>query len=364
MQTPFVAPAALLSLSGLLCAGPVRAQPVQSFELTWTAPPGCPAQAQVRQRVEALVGAARPAKEPLSAAGTITQTGDSRFRLMLVVRSGDLVGERNIESTSCADLAGAAAVTLALLLRSEEPLGDLAQLPPEGSTGATGRSPSTSPRKSDGTSPERAGSESRPKGDQEATKDTEDEDTESAAPGARDSAASSSRALHGLVQAPRVALSLGPLPNPSFGLGLAGGVSFADFRFLLEGEKWWEQSVASEDFPGFGADVDRITVTARGCRELRWQRFTVAPCLTLSIEHIRAVGTGPELEPRSQRATWLAPSAGVQGLLHLTSWLSLVASLDAHIEASRPQITIDGLGDVAELAPAAVTIIVGSEWIL
>jgi hypothetical protein len=351
VRTPYLALAALLSLSAHFWAHPLRAQATPAFDLTWKAPAGCPQQAEVRQRIDTLVGAAKPMKDPLRAEGSITQTEDARFRLKLVVRSGELVGERNIESASCADLAGAAAVTLGLLLRSEEPLGDLADLPSQGSAAATEpSSPAPAPRESGETQPERGEDENRSE--------------EGASPSARDAGDSSAGAFHGLVQAPLVALSLGPLPEPSFGLGLAGGVSFANWRFLFEGQKWWEQSIAAEDFPGFGADVERITGTVRGCRELRWQRFAVAPCLTLSIEHVAVSGTGPGLVPSSQGATWLAPGAGVQGLLPLTSWLSLVASIDGRIEASRPQITIEGLGEVTQLGAGAVTVIVGSEWIL
>jgi hypothetical protein len=303
----------------------------------------------VRRRVETLVGAAMPMKEPLRAEGSITRAEKGRFRLKLVVRSGELVGEREIESASCADLAGAAAVTLGLVLRSEEPLGDLATLPSH-STDATEPSSSTSARDSRESQSERGESQSAPG---EATR-----------LGARDAAESSEGAFHGLVQAPLIALSLGPLPEPSFGLGLAGGVSFAGFRFLLEGQKWWEQRIAADDFPAFGADVDRITGTVRACRELRWQRFAVAPCLTLSVEHVEASGTGPEVLAISQGATWVAPGAGVQGLLRVTSWVALVASIDGRIEASRPRIEIDGVGNVTQLGPGAVTVILGSEWIL
>jgi hypothetical protein len=351
--------AALGGVSGLLTAEPLHAQAAPAVELEWTAPPGCPSESEVRQRVQKLAGAAKSTANPLRADGTITQKVDGRFHLRLVVRSGELVGERNIESGSCEDLAGAAAVALALLLRSEEPLQDFAESPstvPGSGSGPSrnGGTPAVD-GKSGGEKSVGEKSEGRPSERPSETDDTEGRGT---------SFAPSPGSVHGVLQAPLVALSLGPLPEPVIGFGLAGGVSFERFRFLIEGQKWLEQRVSAEDFPEFGADVERATATLRGCRSFRWDRVALAPCLTLSLEHLSATGSGPEVSPSTQRALWLAPGAGAQGFLLLTSWFNLVVSLDGRIETSRPRISIEGVGEVDQLAPVAVTVVLGSEWIL
>ena len=107
MRTPRVLGAALLSLSGLSSSGPARAQPAPTVDLQWTAPAGCPQQSDVRERVKKLSGTSA-STHALRAEGSITQTVDGRFHLKLLVRSGGLVGERHIESSSCETLAGAA----------------------------------------------------------------------------------------------------------------------------------------------------------------------------------------------------------------------------------------------------------------
>jgi len=172
------------------------------------------------------------------------------------------------------------------------------------------------------------------------------------------------RRWRALAQVPLAALSFGPLSQPSWGLAFAGGVSFESWRFLLGGGAWRRQSLAMEQSPSYGADVDRLTGTLRACRALRSAAWEIAPCLVLSLEHIAARGTGPDIASRSERTTWLAAGAGAQGRLYLATWFSLVLGVDALIETARPVIAIDGVGDLAQLGPAALTMTLGPEWIL
>ena len=117
------------------------------------------------------------------------------------------------------------------------------------------------------------------------------------------------------------------------------------------------------DFQQYGADVNRATVTLLGCRALLLSRFEVAPCATLSLEHLAARGTGTHTRARTAHATWLSPGLGVQARAYMAPWLSLMIGLNGELETSRPQLSLDGLGHVTGLFPAAGTITVGSEWI-
>jgi hypothetical protein len=103
---------------GLLTTAPAMAEPPPSLDIRWDAPPGCPQETDVRDRLQRLLGSGRHSSQ-LRAEGTITRI-DRRFRLDLVVRVRDLVGTRSIESNACEDLAGAAAVELGLLIHSTE----------------------------------------------------------------------------------------------------------------------------------------------------------------------------------------------------------------------------------------------------
>jgi len=331
----------------LLVTTPARAQTGPTIELAWQAPAGCPQQSDVRDRIQKLAGSPRPTDNRLSAEGVISQTDEGHFRLELVVRAGGLVGARSIDSKSCKDLAGAAAITLALLLRSPDPFSD-------GDLNGLGTSKSeTGSAGSDGSAP--------PAPTQPPTPPTP--------PTARraevsPTLADSSSRWHIRLQAPLFVLSAGATPHPSYGFAFGAGVSSDTWRFSLVAAEWLRQSLTAERFPGYGAELDHQSASLALCRAFRSQRFEVAPCLTATLQRVVARGFGNHISPRSESTAWLAPGAGAQGRLYLASWFSLLAVINGEIEASRPQISIDGIGNIGQLGPAAFTVTVGSEWIL
>jgi hypothetical protein len=187
--------------------------------------------------------------------------------------------------------------------------------------------------------------------------------------------ASAPRRVHALLQAPIAELSLGPLSRPSFGLALGVGVSFESWRFSLELGEWLRQKLPAKEVLSysFAAEVDRRTASLWACHAFRSPPFEVAPCITMSLQHISAQGTGDHIQPHTRESTWLAPGAGAQARLYLASWFSLLAAANGEIEAARPQISIEGLeeitsgngsDEIGRVAPGAVTIMLGSEWIL
>jgi hypothetical protein len=384
---------ALIGLAGGLLSAPALGEPAAALTLRWQAPSACPQQAEVRERIRALTGSARPAGASLLAEGLITQTDSARFHLKLVTRSGGLVGERHLDASSCENLTGVAAVSVALLMRSAEPLseGDLAGKSANGSTPIAGAAPGTAAATS-GSGPAGTattssngqagataatttvtqpttptGGDGPRKRPRSASKSVSEDPDESELPPSeiieRPIRVPSVRKARVLAEVPLAVMSFGPLPKPSWGLAFAGGVSFENWRLLLGGTAWLRQHVASEQSPDFGADIDRLTGTFRGCRTLSDAKFEVAPCLTLSVEHITARGTGAGVTARSQQATWLAVGAGAQGRLHLTGYLALLVGVDAQIETARPVISIDGAGTVNQFGYGALTATVGPEWI-
>jgi len=355
----------------------------------------------VRERIHKLTGATSSTGAVLHAEGAITQTDSAHFHLKLVTRSGKLVGERNLNASSCENLTGAAAVSLALLLRSAEPLseGDLRGSQPGGAVvgagGATGGptasgteaptgtgATSTAATTSTGAPPDTLRTTGADQTQGNAPKSSsavatanahKKSNTESGSGSDPDSAASeiiqrpivpSPRRWRFLAQAPLAVLSFGPLPEPSWGLALAGGFSLENWRLSLGGSAWLRQSVTVDQATGDGADVDRLTGTFKACHTLGQTRFEVAPCLALSLEHVSARGTGAAVTGRSEQTNWLALGVGAQGRLLVSTWLALLVGVDAQIETARPVISIEGASAVRQLGPAALTVTVGPEWIL
>jgi hypothetical protein len=167
-----------------------------------------------------------------------------------------------------------------------------------------------------------------------------------------------------LLDAPLGALELGPMPEPSLGGALAIGLWIDRWRILAEGSLWQRQELTATTHLPAAADIDRFAATLRTCRTFPFDRFELAPCVHVSLQHVSARGKGPQIAARTEASTWVAPGAGVQARYHLASWLALLAGIDARIEGARPRIAIDGVGRVGQLGPAAVKIALGLEWIL
>ena len=370
-------------LIGLLVAARAMAEPSRPIDLRWEAPAGCPQESDVRSRIQKILGSGRH-DSPLRAEGTITRM-DRRFRLELVVRIGDLAGTRGIESSSCEDLAGAAAVEIGLLVHSVEaaakpnyPSDDDSQSPtspPVGESGASGSgfdggsglsSPGGSAASSAGAAPEGA----KPERKTEVESEVEEPPPATKTP----------RRWHVLVQAPVVALGVGPLPRPALGVGLSLGFEYARWLLQVQGLSWRRQNVPASGFPGYGADVDRIGASLLTCHEIRFARFGLSPCLAAGIDRVSASGTGSNILPSSRHTIAMSAGAGLQGRLHLASWIRLVLAVNGEVELVRPQVLIQGLGPLAppaedmeppdpptpvyRFAPAALTATLGLEWAL
>jgi len=352
--------AALLSLgASWLAPRAAHAQSAATLDLRWSAPVGCPQQGEVRERIRKLMGGANSKATTLQAEGTITQTDRTHFRLQLVMRSGNLVGERSLDAASCVNLSGAAAVTLALLMRSGEPpnaAGTVAQQATEVAGSST--PPTTATTSNTDKSPEHA----KATGKAEESPQTRAGDDRDAAPSPD---AGSLRPWRVLAQVPLVALSVGTLPDPSWGVAFAGGVSYEHWRLTLAAGAWRSQPLAAPNpYSNYGADVNRVTGTLTACRAFRRAALELAPCLVFSLEHVSARGSGPRLAAQSASATWLAVGAGAQARLYLTDWLSVLLGVDARIETARPRISIDQVGELRQLGAAAFTVTMGPEWIL
>jgi hypothetical protein len=317
---------ALAAVCTALACVPVRAQTADLVELIWNAPEGCSDAADVQARIRKLAAAARPARAPLRAEATIARKASGDLQLKLVIRAGDLVGERVIEGRSCEALAGAAAVNLALLLGSAEPLG----------AADVGAQPAPVQQKQQAAAP---------------AKPTEKDEV-------------STRTWRGLLDLPLGALELGPTVQPSVGGAIGAGVSIDHWRIVAEGTLWLRQKLTVTTPLAAGANVDRSAAALRACLGFPFGRFELAPCVHVSLQHVSARGTGAHIAARTNDATWVAPGVGVQSRYRLTSWLALLAGVDAAIEGARPRIEIDGVGRVGQLGPAALKIVLGTEWIL
>jgi hypothetical protein len=340
---------ALVVFAALLAGAPAaRAE----LLLEWNAPASCPERSQVLDRIRALAGPAFEQAERLSVAGTITRQRRG-FQLQLVMRDGREERRRVITSDSCAALAGAAAVTLALLMGTD--------------------TSSTESRASDPTAPEaeRSGGDrgldapDRPDGEQsEPGREPAGSTPVLSRPAASTATASAPRwAL--LLRAPIMTADVGLLPSTAFGVGVAVGMRYSRWEVLLAAHLSREQRLGPLEADGtFGAELQRATGQLWACHAWRWSQFELAPCLGLGIEHVTVRGFGDGVAPRARRTVWPAPGAGAVARWHVTDILVPFAGANAHVELSRPLIVIEERGEVQRLGPAAAGVSLGVEWIL
>lgn len=336
--------AALSSTDGAYAAEPLT--------LTWQAPRECPQRAAVRARIDALVPAAATSKERLEADGKIERVG-RRFRLKLRMRVGEISGERQIDSDSCQDLAGAAAVALGLMLQSAEPA---LETEPD-SASSSSATPASTAEAAETKAPVAARTAARPAPSAADPAEEESSGREGDSVPARD------RGWAVLLHAPLLAFDVGPLPNASFGGAVGAGVLLGDWRLALDFQLGPSQSVSVSGEPRLSADVSRMALEAWICRGFRADPFELSPCLTVGWERITAEGTGAGVEARSTHASFVSAGAGLLGHLFVTDFLALMVGLGGRVEGARPHVVVEGVGEVEQLRPAAFWVKAGPEWI-
>src|SRR6478609_2171387 len=330
----------LLCASGLLYSARADAQGAAPIELKWTALDGCPSEATVLARVRKIAGTTRATANTLRADASVTQPSDGLFRLRLEIHYGNLAAVRNIEGKSCKDLAGAAAVALALLLSSEEPLserdlagGPLTTTQPGSSTTAAAAGAGTS----GGATASNTQSDSQTASQNKPPAQTTQPGPSTSSPS---NASGPPRRWRILLVAPLGSLGVGPTSPVSAGLGGGVGFSFDRWRFLAEGRLWAAQHETSSSGYDYDVKLKRLTATARGCRAFWGTRFELAPCALVSVHRLSATGGGRSIVPSTDTATWAAVGIGAQSRFLITPWLGLVAALDGEVEFSRPEVSL------------------------
>ncbi|HET9956513.1 MAG TPA: hypothetical protein VFQ61_18535 [Polyangiaceae bacterium] len=334
--------------------------------MSWDAPAGCPTGEVVQERIRELLGSAAAKATHLQAQGKIVRA-KGRYRLTLTtLQDGGGASERTIESSSCSDLAGAAAVTLGLWIRfelaAEQRASESAQ--PRESEGAQAGASGERAAPNDSAA---AATADKPASESRATPEpqTPDVSKENAERSHADDSVSDASKLHLLVHAPLIGVEAGPLPGLRPSAGLALGFRLRRWRALLGARATLGETIWASGNPRRGAELQRLTAELRGCYGFGEDRFEFSPCLFLAVERVAAKGVGgDEIVTSSGRTFLLAPGLGVLGNLHLTSSLGLFVSLGAQIETSRPRLVVEGLGQIRQLAQLGLAAHMGLEWIL
>jgi hypothetical protein len=90
---------------------------VHKLELEWSAPDECATRASVLSEIERI--AARPIERDFRARVIVTRGASSEYRAHITMRVGTAFDERDVEGATCAEIADASALLIALALAPE-----------------------------------------------------------------------------------------------------------------------------------------------------------------------------------------------------------------------------------------------------
>jgi hypothetical protein len=263
---------------------------------------------------------------------------DNGFRLLLTMGVGSTPSSRVIEARTCDELAGAAAIAIALLARST--FEDASK--PSPSDTASASSVSDGPGKPPASSPS-----------QEAASDKKEEPP----------AAASSDRLRLLIDAPSGAASWGSLPSLGLGLGAALGMRWKAVRVAVRGE-WWQPQ--THQVSGFDTRFTLLSGRAEACLIQSALGLELGPCLGAAMQRLVGEGIGSEVfSAEARTSVWVSGTGGLFASLPTPGFthLRFFAEASVLLSPSRPRFVIDQLGPVHEPALAAPQLDLGCEWI-
>jgi hypothetical protein len=336
----------LCSLALLASTGRAAAQPAAHLSLTWDAPVECPARDEILARVDALLGGDSSASSvaDVQASGQVERVA-SGFRLRLSLAAGDRPTLREFEARTCDELAGAAAIAVALLARSGAGSSD--------STGAAG-SQTTAPSREGSAPSADAGAKDGP----EPRASTSSPQTDPSG----DRAPRSAR-VHLLVDAPLGVVGWGSLPSVGIGVGAAVGVRWKALRVAAGGELWRAQTLEQS---GFSMRFSLQSARAEACLTQDLSGVELGPCAGLALERLSAQGIASEtFSARSSTTLWVSGTGGIIAAVPVPGFsaLRILGQASVRVPTRRPRFVIDQLGPVHQPALAAPKLDFGCGWI-
>jgi len=309
-----------LSLSSL--PRPARAQ--DALALTWSAPPGCPSRDDVVARVARLrPGLARDASG-LRATATVTPTARGRWRVRLRTEVHGDAGERSLEGRTCALLADATAVVLALAydaLPEAPPAGDHPSLP-------------------------------------ESV--VQVDDPESARPRPPTAPPPPPPPSRHLVLGIDAAVDPAAFAGTAVALALHGALERGALRVELALSQQLPTTLAGAR-AGTGAEVLATTLTARACAVRARPVVSIGLCAAATGGVMWAAAFGLQ---RNDVAAWPWAAAGGGASLRAGprgGRIAVIARVEALANLTRPRFLVEGVGVAGEVAPIALWTSLGVE---
>jgi hypothetical protein len=240
------------------------------LDLTWTAPEGCPTGEAVAGEVTRITGGAGGTSRHVTAEARVERKTADAWHATIVMRVDGTVGERSFEAESCAAVADAATLILAIAVN---PLVSLRAIPPPPEAPAPAPTPppvAPPPPPPPPPVPPPPPPPQKPPPPPQRTPPT------------------LGRFAFGL----SLAGEAGSLLRAAIG----GAMSLAwipdRFRLELAAGLWVPQEVTSDTYPGVGARFQMLTFGARAAYEVPLGPVTLGPVLGATLRRVSAEGVG------------------------------------------------------------------------
>jgi hypothetical protein len=319
------APAVLIAALAMIWPAPARAwtAPPERVDLHWTAPAGCPGEGAVRAEMDRLLGpssARPPAPIPVTAAVSRDESG--AWHVHLETPGEGTTRVREIHGASCAAIADATALILALMIdpaaAAAAPKG-----PSKSAPVAVPSVPVEAPRVP--LSPTRV-------------------PVVAPRPSPPEPTPTSFRitALAGLDTA--------SLPRLAATLALQGSFVYGAQRFEIGLAYLPSRAGTVAARPSTGGDVDLLAGSVGTCRHFGTGFVEVGPCLGFEVGRLHASGTGVS-NPGEGSTLWAAVDPGGVIAYRLTDRLALTARVAAAIPLLRPSFVLENVGPVYRPPP-------------
>lgn len=302
----------LAVLMAATIAGP--AEPPSGLALSWSAPAGCPTEAEVRARVVQMTGEQAARSATLSARATVREASPGRWALTLELTGATGSGRRELTAPRCEELLEAAALVVAIAVDPRAALAGptsapdpgVVPAPPQDMSQGSGSEGQVVKDMSEGPKDMSQDAGPPPPADEPGLVDEPVEAPPAAAadPG---STATRGRLRVGLRAAAGVSFAR-ILPRTSAAVNLAVSLGGRHWRAELAGT--YAPPVAGGT-AAIGGLFQAGAVELRGCPVLRRKTIEVPLCVGLQIGAMEGRGRGSGLTTTTTaRSLWLAGTLG------------------------------------------------------
>jgi hypothetical protein len=298
----------------------------RAIRLAWWAPHECPSAGDVIADARGLAMHQEALEEgpPIIVDAVVERVAAGRWTLTLAVGGA----KQRLEASTCADLARAGALFLALLMDPES----------EPSTPTPAPEQPAPPPPAPAAAPAALASASKPTPTAPAPEIAVDSKPDGPTSGG-------ARAVS-LLAAAGIAVDLGTLPHAGVLGVLAGGIRIRRFDVMLEGAVGAPEDTTVNG--SAGARLMAASATFKPCYAAWTQgRVRLEPCLPIEVGWIHGQGIGIG-QSRSSDSFWWSLGGAI------ALWLDLGNRLEARVDFAalaplvRPNFTLTGLGSVFE----------------